>query len=139
MEILPSINASLNTLSFVLLVLGYRAVRRGEVEKHKKFMLSALGSSSLFLISYLTYHYTVGHTTFQTEGWPRVIYLSILATHIPLAALMVLPILVLTRLGLKGEIDRHKKWARIVLPIWLYVSITGVAIYFMLYWIWPQS
>ncbi|MEZ6194297.1 MAG: DUF420 domain-containing protein [Planctomycetota bacterium] len=137
LEFLPAVNATLNATAFVLLVLGWRAVRRGDRDVHKRYMLSALGTSAVFLACYLVYHYSAGHTEFQHQGWPRRIYFLILATHVPLAALMVVPIGFLVWMGLTDRIDRHRRLARIVLPVWLYVSITGVVIYVMLYHLYP--
>ena len=134
---LPAVNASLNAIAFVLLVLGWRAVRTGRVERHKKLMMAAFATSTVFLACYVTYHANVGHTTFTHEGFARTIYFIILATHIPLAALMVIPILMLIWFGVTDRIDRHRKLARWTLPVWLYVSITGVVIYVMLYHLFP--
>ncbi|MEE9391538.1 MAG: DUF420 domain-containing protein [Planctomycetota bacterium] len=139
MEHLPAINASLNALSFVLLLLGWRFIRRKNIAAHKRCMFSALASSALFLTCYLTYHYSHGQTEFTHEGLPRTIYFIILITHVPLATLMVPPIIFLLIRALRGEIDKHKRLARIVLPVWLYVSVTGVAIYFMLYQLYPPT
>jgi len=137
LEKLPVLNACLNAVAAVLLFCGWRRIRRGDVAGHKRFMLSAFAVSTLFLISYVTYHGLHGHTTFRHEGLPRIIYLSVLATHVPLAALMVVPILLLLFLALTGRFQRHRRLARIVLPVWLYVSVTGVAVYVMLYHLWP--
>ncbi len=130
---LPALNASLNLVAFILLILGYRQVKAGEVEKHKKTMIMALVASSLFLISYLTYHTLGEEKKFGGDGIIRVIYFIILITHIPLAGLMTPPILFLAHAGLTERIDRHKKLARFVLPVWLYVSVTGVLIYLLLH------
>ncbi|MCA9319812.1 MAG: DUF420 domain-containing protein [Planctomycetes bacterium] len=130
---LPVVNAGLNATATVLLILGWRAIRRGRIEVHKRFMLAAVAASAAFLACYLTYHYAAGHTVFTHPGWPKALYLTILATHVPLATLMVIPILILLRHALKGRIDQHRRLARWTLPVWLYVSVTGVLIYFMLY------
>ena len=133
MENLPALNAAINTVAAILLVCGWRAVKRGEVEKHKKLMKCAVVASALFLTSYVIYHYGAGHTEFEKQGWIRWVYFFVLATHVPLATLMVVPILFLLHAGLTDRIERHKKLARITLPIWLYVSVTGVMVYWMLY------
>ncbi|MFT7616484.1 MAG: putative membrane protein [Planctomycetota bacterium] len=135
---LPAVNASLNLVAFSLLVLGYRQVKSGQVEKHKKTMLCALVASALFLVSYLTYHSLGEEKHFAGEGVIRYIYFFILITHIPLAAIMVPPILILAHAGIKDKIDRHRKLARFVLPVWMYVSVTGVLIYVLLHVLYPK-
>ena len=132
-EYLPTVNATLNFISFCLLLVGWRRIKAGDREGHKRAMLSAVTTSALFLACYVTYHYAHGHTVYQETGTIRIVYFTILATHVPLAILMVLPIIFLLRAGLRDEIARHRRLARWVLPIWLYVSITGVAIYVILY------
>lgn len=139
MEHLPAVNATLNSIAFVLLVLGWRAARAGRRETHRKLMISALVASAAFLTCYLVYHYGAGHTEFTHEGWPRTLYFAILITHVPLAALMVLPIMFVAWMGLTDRIERHRPLARIVMPVWIYVSLTGVLIYFMLYHWFPPS
>ncbi|MCL5744045.1 MAG: DUF420 domain-containing protein [Acidobacteria bacterium] len=130
---LPSINAALNALSAVLLVWGYTLIRRRDVKKHRKVMLTAFATSSLFLIGYLVYHAQVGTVRFQHPGAIRTVYLSILASHTVLAAAVpVLAIITLSR-GLAGRFDKHRRIARWTLPVWLYVSVTGVVVYVMLY------
>ena len=130
---LPSINAVLNSLSALLLLVGYLFIRRGKVWAHRLFMLSALTASTLFLISYLTYHFQVGSVPFQGQGWIRWIYFTILISHTILAAVIV-PLVLLTLFrALKGNFERHKRIARWTLPLWLYVSVTGVVVYWMLY------
>lgn len=130
---LPSINAALNGISAVLLVWGYTLIRRHDVKKHRKVMLTAFATSSLFLIGYLVYHAQVGTVRFQHPGAIRTVYLSILASHTVLAAAVpVLAIITLSR-GLAGRFDKHRKIARWTLPVWLYVSVTGVVVYVMLY------
>ena len=138
-EQLPAVNATLNTIAFILLVLGYRKIKAGQEEAHKKLMIAAFGVSALFLCCYLTHKYASGDTKFTHEGFIRYVYFFILATHVPLATLMVIPILLLIRHGLKGNIDQHRKLARWTFPVWIYVSITGVLIYFMLYQWYPPS
>ena len=132
-ELLPSVNAALNLTAAVLLVWGYTLIRRKRVETHRKVMLSAFVASCLFLAGYLTYHYEAGVVRYQKAGAIRAIYLSILASHTILAAAVpVLAIITLSR-GLARRVDKHRRIARWTLPIWLYVSVTGVVVYVMLY------
>ncbi|MBI2213601.1 MAG: DUF420 domain-containing protein [Acidobacteria bacterium] len=136
---LPAVNASLNGLSTLLLLAAYVQIRRGNREVHKKLMLSACASSVLFLISYLVYHNSSGMTKFLGEGWSRTAYFFILATHVPLAILVV-PFAVATlTFGLTERFDKHRRIARITFPIWLYVSVTGVLVYFFLYQWFPST
>ena len=123
----------MNGLATVLLVLGVLAIKAGQEQRHKRFMLGAFGVSVLFLISYVLHHAQHGSTPYRGEGSLRVVYLSILATHVVLAALVPFLALRTIWLGLKDDRVRHRFWARITVPIWLYVSITGVVIYVMLY------
>jgi len=133
MRQLPTLNAILNSLSAVLLMYGFVLIRRGRKREHRRCMLAAFVTSSLFLVSYLVYHYQVGSVRFQGTGAIRTVYLSILATHTVLAA-AVPPLAVVTLWrGLSGRFDRHRRIARWTLPVWLYVSVTGVVVYFMLY------
>lgn len=136
---LPSINAALNGLATILLVAGYACIRRGKVDAHKRIMLTAFATSILFLVCYLTYHgalhhYTgAGHRTFPGTGTLKTTYLIILLTHVVLAAAVpVLAIITIYR-GLKADWVRHRRIAKVTFPIWLYVSVTGVIIYWMLY------
>lgn len=130
---LPAVNAGLNLTSALLLILGYFFIRQRAVTAHTMTMLGACGTSTLFLISYLTYHYHHGSTPFTGQGWIRVVYFTILISHTILAVVIVpLAILTLVR-GLRGRFDKHVRVARITLPIWLYVSVTGVVVYWMLY------
>jgi len=130
---LPTLNAILNSASFVLLVLGYIMVRRGDRAAHRRFMLAAAGVSAAFLASYLTYHFNVGSVRFQRTGFVRTVYLSILFTHTVLAAAVApMAILTLSR-GLAGRFDKHRRIARVTLPLWMYVCVTGVIVYWMLY------
>lgn len=131
--IFPDINALLNCTAFVLLLLGRRMIAKGRIQTHKKFMLSTLGVSSLFLISYLTYHSLYDSQPFWGTGWIRTAYLLILATHTVCAAAIVPMAIITARRGLKREDVLHKQIARWTFPVWLYVSITGVVIYLMLY------
>ena len=130
---LPALNASLNAISAVCLVSGYLFIRRGRVVFHKRCMLSALGASACFLISYVVYHANVGSRPFPGAGAVRYVYFTILITHVLLAA-TILPLALITAArGLRAQYDRHVRIARWTLPLWLYVSVTGVVIYLMLY------
>jgi putative membrane protein len=130
---LPTVNAFLNATSAVLLALGYRAIRRLEIERHRALMLSAATTSTLFLISYITYHAHVGSVRFTGRGPIRAVYFGILGSH-TLLAIVVLPLVLRTLyLGLRRKDDKHRRIARVTLPIWLYVSVTGVIVYWMLY------
>lgn len=130
---LPSLNAILNAAAAVLLLWGYTLIRRKRVHTHRKVMLAAFVTSCLFLISYLVYHFQVGTVRFQKTGAIRTVYLSILATHTVLAAAVPVLAIITLRRGLAARFDRHRKIARWTLPIWLYVSVTGVLVYLMLY------
>jgi uncharacterized membrane protein YozB (DUF420 family) len=131
--VLPSVNAFLNGLATVLLVRGWWLILQGRREDHRRTMIAALVCSTLFLISYLVYHAQVGSVRFQGQGAIRTIYFAILISHTILAALV--PFLAITTLvhALRERFDRHRRLARWTLPIWLYVSVTGVVIYCMLY------
>jgi len=130
---LPSVNAALNATAAVLLVWGYTLIRRRRVQTHRKVMLTAFATSSLFLICYIVYHAQVGSVHFPRTGPIRAVYFGILGTHTILAATVpFLAIITLSR-GLGGRIEKHRKIARWTLPIWLYVSVTGVIVYLMLY------
>jgi putative membrane protein len=130
---LPAVNATLNAISTVLLVSGFLLIRRRQVAHHRRVMIAACVTSTLFLISYLTYHAQVGSVRFERQGFVRPLYFTILITHVTLAAL-VLPLAIVTlSRGLKERFDRHRAIARWTLPIWLYVSVTGVLVYVLLY------
>jgi putative membrane protein len=131
---LPALNASLNALAAVFLTAGYVLIRKGHGEAHKRCMLAALATSSLFLISYVVYHANVGSRPYGGQGAVRLVYFAILITHVVLAAAVVPLALVTANRGLKNRLDAHVGIARWTLPIWLYVSVTGVVIYLMLYW-----
>jgi uncharacterized membrane protein YozB (DUF420 family) len=136
---LPALNAALNAVVTVLLVTGYIMIRRGRVRQHQACMLTALGLSAVFLASYVVYHIEVGSIRFTTGGWPRLLYYTILVTHVPLAA-TVLPLAIVTvRRALRGRFDAHRRIARWTLPIWLYVAVTGVLVYLMLYRWFPST
>lgn len=129
----PALNATLNGTSAVLLSVGYRFIKRKQVAQHRICMGAAVVTSSLFLISYLYYHWHVGSVRFQGTGWARPVYFTILISHTILAAsLLVLVPITLAR-ALRERFDRHRALARWTLPIWMYVSVTGVVIYLMLY------
>lgn len=129
---LPIVNASLNGVTTILLVIGYFLIRNNMIEKHKIVMLTAFGTSSLFLVSYVIYHWFKSGPRLYT-GHYETIYFVILFTHIVLAAIIIPLALFTVYRGLNTQIDKHRKIAKITFPIWLYVSITGVIIYFMLY------
>ena len=136
---LPFVNGCLNATSAVLLLVGYGFIKSGKRHLHKRFMLGALATSSLFLISYLTYHYNVGSVRFEGTGWVRVLYFAILISHTVLAAI-VPPLAIVTLIrALRERFDKHRVLARWTLPIWLYVSVTGVMIYVMLYRLYPAG
>ncbi len=130
---LPALNAALNGTSACLLVAGFLCIRRKRVTAHKACMLSAVATSTLFLISYLTYHYHVGSVPFRGQGWARPVYFSILSSHTVLAAATLPLVLVTLTRALRGRFQRHARIARWTLPVWLYVSVTGVLVYWMLY------
>ncbi len=130
---LPTINAILNALSALLLIGGYLSIRRRKVETHKRFMLAALSTSCLFLISYLTYHFQIGSQRFEGQGFVRLVYFCILISHIILAAAIVPMVIMTLRRAWRGSFEGHARIARRTLPLWLYVSITGVVVYWMLY------
>ena len=134
----PALNASLNALSALLLAAGYFFIRRKRIAIHRFFMGAAFLTSSLFLASYLGYHYFVGATMFSGRGWIRPVYLSILLSHTVLAALTVPLVIVTLSRALREQFDRHRRIARWTLPIWFYVSVTGVIIYAMLYHLYPS-
>ena len=134
-ENLPALNATLNATAAVLLARGYVLIRSGRREAHRRTMLTAFGVSILFLISYLTYHWQVGSVRFEHTGLIRAVYLTILATHTVLAAAVPVLAAITLRRGLRNDIARHRRIARWTLPIWMYVSVTGVVVYFMLYWL----
>jgi uncharacterized membrane protein YozB (DUF420 family) len=130
---LPAVNASLNALATVLLVVGWFLIRAGKRAAHKAVMLSACTVSALFLVSYLVYHYNVGSVRFTGEGVARTIYFTVLISHTILAAAVpVLAVLALV-FAFRQRFQAHKRIARWTLPIWLYVSVTGVVVYWMLY------
>jgi putative membrane protein len=130
---LPTLNALLNGASVVLLVTGWRFIRRRRVAAHRACMLGAFCVSVLFLVSYVTYHTLAGSRPFQGQGWMRWVYFPILVSHIVLAAAMVPFVLTTLYRALSGDFSRHARLARLTLPVWVYVSLTGVLVYAMLY------
>ena len=130
---LPAINAALNSASAILLMVGYRLVKQRRFGAHKKVMLAAFAVSTLFLVSYLTYHFNVGSVKFLKTGPIRTVYFTILISHTILAA-AVAPMAVVTLYrAWTNQLDKHRSLAKVTLPVWLYVSLTGVAVYLMLY------
>ena len=138
LESLPAANAILNGMSASLILLGYFFIKRGNKSTHRLCMILALSCSILFICSYLTYHYSAGVTRFAGPDWARYLYFTILFSHTPLAALVFPMIIVTVVRAAKGRFAAHKKLARWTFPIWLYVSITGILIYFMLYQWFPS-
>lgn len=130
---LPALNASLNAISSVLLVTGWVFIRRGGRRKHKACMIAALVASALFLTSYVIYHAQVGSVPFTGTGWIRTVYFAVLIPHVILAAAIVPPVLITVSRALSAKYDKHRRIARWTLPLWLYVSVTGVIVYLMLY------
>lgn len=135
---LPALNAALNGISALLLASGYLCIRRQRVTAHKVCMGSAFVTSTVFLISYLTYHYHVGSVPFGGRGWIRAAYFTILISHTILAATIVPLALVTLSRALRGRFSKHVRVARWTLPLWLYVSVTGVVVYWMLYHLSPR-
>lgn len=133
LTLLPALNAGINTVVTVLLVVGYRLIRRGRTAAHQRVMVAAVVLSALFLISYLVYHFQVGSVRFQGEGAVRTLYFAILISHTVLAAAVPFLVAVTLVRALRGRFRRHRAIARWTLPIWLYVSVTGVIVYLMLY------
>ena len=132
-SILPHLNAALNATSFLLLVAAFVQIRRGNVAGHRRLMLSALAVSGLFLVSYVIYHANYGSVRFQGQGTVRTVYFVILITHVVLAAAIVPLVVVTVTRALRGDFARHRRVARWTYPLWLYVSVTGVVVYLMLY------
>lgn len=130
---LPALNAALNTLSTALLILGYRRIRRQDRQGHRKYMLAALACSTLFLTSYLTYHYLVGSVPYPRHDWARTLYFAVLIPHIILAAGVAPFILTLVWRAWRKDFARHRRLARWVWPVWIFVSVSGVVVYLMLY------
>lgn len=135
---LPHLNAILNSTSALFLIAGYLFIRRGRIESHKKCQITAVVTSTVFLISYLTYHYYHGDTRFLGQGIIRPVYFAILITHVILAIVIVPLVLITLVRALRSDFIRHRRIARWTLPLWLYVSVTGVIVYLMLYHFYPS-
>lgn len=131
--VLPLVNASLNAIALVLLVTGYTMIKKGRRSSHKRFMLAAFAVSVLFLTSYLTYRFAGEEKRFGGTGWIRPVYFFILITHVTLAATVPFVASWTLYLGLRAQWERHRRWARITFPIWVYVSVTGVIVYILLF------
>jgi len=129
----PALNALLNLSSAICLVCGYRAIKSGRRETHRRFMIAAFSCSVVFLLSYLAYHFQVGSVAFSGQGPVRTVYLTILATHTVLAVVVAPMAIATLKRALGGHFDLHKKMARLTFPAWIYVSLTGVVVYLMLY------
>ncbi|MGA4577653.1 DUF420 domain-containing protein [Limisphaera sp. VF-2] len=136
---LPWVNALLNATSATLVITGLRMIRHGRRDAHRVCMLAAVVVSALFLVSYLYYHAHAGRTVFRDPAWFRPVYLGILLTHTVLAAAIVPMVLITVTLALRQRWEAHRRWARWTWPVWLYVSLTGVLIYLLLYQIFPQT
>jgi len=134
-----ALNASLNGISPILLAGGYAAIRVGKRNVHKYFMVSAFGVSTVFLASYLVYHYRVGHVVFLGQGWSRPVYFALLLSHTVLAIVIVPLILVTLRCAWLEKFDKHRVIARWTLPLWFYVCVTGVIVYLKLYQIYAPN
>jgi putative membrane protein len=131
--VLPTVNAILNATAFVLLLWGYRLIRRKRIDQHRKVMITAFITSCLFLVCYIVYHVQVGSVRFPHEGAIRTVYLTILGTHTALAATVPVLAIITLRRGLTKRYEMHRRIAKWTLPIWMYVSVTGVVVYLMLY------
>lgn len=131
--ILPAVNAVLNTCAAVLLLLGFVFIRQKKVAQHRACMLGAFGVSTVFLVCYLIHHARVGSVPFRGTGALRTLYFAILIPHVILAAAVVPMALTTIYRGLRGDVERHRPLARVTLPVWLFVSVSGVAVYLMLY------
>jgi uncharacterized membrane protein YozB (DUF420 family) len=134
---LPLVNATFNSLAFALLIIGYGMIRAGRVVAHKRCMISAFMVSILFLATYLTYRFFGSDKKFTGEGWIRPVYFFVLITHVTLASLVPFLASYTLYLGLRGPVHRHRRIARITFPVWVYVSITGVIVYVMLFRLFP--
>jgi len=130
---LPHLNAVLNSASAILLITGYYFIRQRNIAAHRRCMLAALCASTLFLASYLVYHFEVGSVRFQGQGWVRTFYFAILISHTVLATAIVPLVIITVVRALRERFDRHRAIARWTLPLWIYVSVTGVMVYWMLY------
>ena len=130
---LPAVNATLNAISGILLLIAYTHIRARRIQQHRRFMIAAFATSSLFLVCYLVYHARVGSVPFTRQGFVRPLYFTILITHVTLAATVVPLALVTLSRGLKAQYPQHRRIARWTFPVWMYVSVTGVLVYVLLY------
>jgi uncharacterized membrane protein YozB (DUF420 family) len=130
---LPAVNATLNAMSGILLLIAYAHIRARRIQQHRRFMIAAFVTSSLFLVCYLAYHAQVGSVPFTRQGFVRPLYFTILITHVTLAATVVPLALVTLSRGLKARYPQHRRIARWTFPVWMYVSVTGVLVYVLLY------
>jgi uncharacterized membrane protein YozB (DUF420 family) len=130
---LPAVNATLNAISGILLLIAYAHIRARRIQQHRRFMIAAFATSSLFLVCYLVYHARVGSVPFTRQGFVRPLYFTILITHVTLAATVVPLALVTLSRGLKAQYPQHRRIARWTFPVWMYVSVTGVLVYVLLY------
>jgi uncharacterized membrane protein YozB (DUF420 family) len=137
--VLPHLNAALNATSAILLVIGFGLIRSGQRDVHRKVMISALIVSSVFLVSYLTYHFTAPVFIYRGPSWSRPFYYALLISHVVLAAVVTPMVAVTAWRALHGTFDRHRRLARWTLPVWLYVTVTGVVIYAILYHVYPTA
>lgn len=135
---LPVVNAVLNATATVLLLVGHSFLKQRKIEAHKRTMITAFAVSCVFLVCYLVYHYNVGSVKFDKPGWVRTIYLWILTTHTILAGTVPVLAIITLRFGLKAKFAKHRAIAKWTYPIWLYVSITGVIVYLLLYQVKPR-
>jgi uncharacterized membrane protein YozB (DUF420 family) len=133
MNLLPAINATLNAIAAILLAIGYTLIRQKRIQAHRRVMLTAFSVSVVFLACYLFYHYNAGVVYYQKTGLLRYIYLTILTTHTILAVITPVLAIITLRRGLRMDVQRHRAIARWTFPIWMYVSVTGVVVYLMLY------
>jgi uncharacterized membrane protein YozB (DUF420 family) len=136
---LPSVNAGLNSTCALLLIAGFIFIKRKNATAHRRCMKAAVAASCVFLVSYLTYHFKVGATSFTGEGWIRPVYFTILLSHTILAAVIVPLVIITLWRALRSDFSRHRRIARWTLPLWLYVSLTGVVIYVLLYHVYPAA
>lgn len=137
-HIWPAINASLNALSGVFLLTAFLLIRKKRIQPHKRFMLAACTTSLIFLTSYLAYHYSAGATRFAGVGWSRPVYFTLLLTHTVLAVTIVPLAIISVFNGLKMRVQTHRRFAKVTFPLWMYVSVTGVLVYFFLYQWFPS-
>jgi len=136
---LPAVNAILNGTSALFLLGGFLAIRKRRVALHRACMISAVAVSILFLVSYLIYHYHAGTTRFTAQGWVRPVYFSVLLSHTVLAMAIVPLVIVTLYRAVKKDFVRHRRIARVTFPVWLYVSVTGIIVYLMLYQLYPPT